>query len=107
MNRRQKSQPEIVSYESLVKFFFETHDFTQTDGQGPDIGTQYLSVIFYADQKQKEIAEEYIHKLTIMGYKVATRLLPVSTFWPAENYHQDYYENKGTTPYCHKYHKIF
>ena len=99
--------PEIVSYESLVKFFFETHDFTQTDGQGPDIGTQYLSVIFYADQKQKEIAEEYIHKLTIMGYKVATRLLPVSTFWPAENYHQDYYENKGTTPYCHKYHKIF
>lgn len=99
--------PEIVSYESLVKFFFETHDFTQTDGQGPDIGTQYLSVIFYADQKQKEIAEEYIHKLTIMGYKVATRLLPVSTFWPAENCHQDYYENKGTTPYCHKYHKIF
>ena len=99
--------PEIVSYESLVKFFFETHDFTQTDGQGPDIGTQYLSVIFYADQKQKEIAEEYIHKLTIMGYKVATRLLPVSAFWPAENYHQDYYENKGTTPYCHKYHKIF
>lgn len=99
--------PDIINYESLVKFFFEIHDFTQTDGQGPDIGPQYLSVIFYADPKQKTIAEKYINQLITMGYKVATQLRPLSTFWPAEDYHQDYYEHKGTTPYCHKYHKIF
>lgn len=96
-----------TSYEDLVKLFFETHDFTQTNGQGPDIGPQYLSCIFYADNNEKEIAEKYIKKLTDKGYKVATMLKPVSTFWKAEDYHQQYYEHKGTTPYCHVYRKIF
>lgn len=99
--------PEEISYEELVKYFFETHDFTQTDGQGPDIGPQYLSVIFYSTPEQKEIAEKYIQILEDKGYKVATTLRPASTFWKAEDYHQQYYEHKGTTPYCHIYKKIF
>lgn len=96
-----------TSYEDLVRLFFETHDFTQTNGQGPDIGPQYLSCIFYNDDNEKQIAEKYIHILSDKGYKVATMLKPVSTFWKAEDYHQQYYEHKGTTPYCHVYRKIF
>ncbi len=96
-----------TSYEELVKLFFETHDFTQTNGQGPDIGSQYLSAIFYANEEQKAIAEKYIRILTEKGYKVATSLRPAEPFWPAEDYHQDYYDHKGTTPYCHIYRKIF
>lgn len=96
-----------TSYEDLVKLFFETHDFTQTNGQGPDIGPQYLSCIFYADNSEKEIAEKYIKILENKGYKVATMLKPLSTFWKAEDYHQQYYEHKGTSPYCHVYKKIF
>lgn len=96
-----------TSYEDLVKLFFETHDFTQTNGQGPDIGPQYLSCIFYSDDKEKEVAEKYIKILEGKGYKVATMLKPVSTFWKAENYHQQYYEHKGTKPYCHVYKEIF
>ncbi len=96
-----------ASYEDLVKLFFETHDFTQTNGQGPDIGPQYLSCIFYSDAEQKAIAEKYIKILENKGYKVATKLKPASTFWKAEDYHQQYYEHKGSTPYCHIYKKIF
>lgn len=96
-----------TSYEGLVKLFFETHDFTQTNGQGPDIGPQYLSCIFYADDKEKAIAKKYIGILEGKGYKVATMLKPASTFWKAEDYHQQYYEHKGSTPYCHVYKKIF
>ena len=99
--------PQQTSYEELVKLFFETHDFTQTNGQGPDIGPQYLSAIFYANEEQKAIAEKYIRILTEKGYKVATALRPAQPFWPAEDYHQDYYDHKGTTPYCHIYRKIF
>lgn len=99
--------PLETTYEEMVKLFFETHDFTQTNGQGPDIGPQYRSCIFYSTPQEKEIAEKYISILTEKGYKVATMLKPVSTFWKAENYHQQYYEYKGTKPYCHKYQKIF
>lgn len=99
--------PAETTYEEMVKLFFETHDFTQTNGQGPDIGSQYLSCIFYSTPQEKEIAEKYIGILTAKGYKVATMLKPVSTFWKAENYHQQYYAYKGTKPYCHKYTKIF
>ena len=97
----------ITSYEEMVKLFFETHDFTQPDGQGPDIGPQYLSAIFYSNPTEKTIAEKYINILTQKGYKVATMLKPASTFWQAENYHQQYYEHKGAKPYCHKYTPIF
>lgn len=96
-----------TTYEDLVKLFFETHDFTQTNGQGPDIGPQYLSCIFYSNDEEKAIAEKYINILKLKGYKVATMIKPSSTFWKAEGYHQQYYEVKGDRPYCHKYTKIF
>ena len=96
-----------TSYEALAKLFFETHDFTQTNGQGPDIGSQYLSRIFYGNEEQKSIAEKLVSILATKGYKVATKLLPSERFWRAENYHQQYYEHKGTKPYCHTYRKIF
>lgn len=99
--------PKITSYEEMLKLFFETHDFTQTDGQGPDIGPQYRSCIFYSSQEEKQVAEKYINILIKMGYDVATILKPTSVFWEAEDYHQEYYKHKGGRPYCHNYKKIF
>jgi len=99
--------PEITSYEDLLKLYFETHDFTQVNGQGPDIGPQYRSEIFYYDDEQKNTAERLIEILTGMGYEVATRLSRLSEFYPAEEYHQDYYEKNGKSPYCHVYRRIF
>lgn len=96
-----------TTYDDLVKLFFETHDFTQVGGQGPDIGDQYRSVIFYTSEEQKRIAEKYIGILTEKGYKVATKLQPAPKFWNAEDYHQEYYDKKNGTPYCHIYRKIF
>jgi peptide methionine sulfoxide reductase MsrA len=75
--------------------------------QGPDIGEQYRSEIFYLDEKQKETAQKLIDVLKVKGYKVATRLTKASTFWNAEDYHQDYYTKKNGTPYCHIYTKRF
>ncbi len=99
--------PKKISYEDLCKLYFETHDFTQVNRQGPDIGEQYRSEIFYLNETQKETAEKLIRILTKKGYKVATKLTPATKFWKGEDYHQDYYEKKGGTPYCHIYKKIF
>jgi peptide methionine sulfoxide reductase msrA/msrB len=99
--------PSRITYEQLAKLFFETHDFTQLNRQGPDIGTQYRSVVFYLDEKQKEIAAELIGVLRGKGHDVKTTIEPAKTFWPGEEYHQDYYEKTGKTPYCHIYRKIF
>ncbi len=99
--------PEVISYEQLTKIFFETHDPEQENGQGPDIGPQYRSAIFVANDEEKEVAEKVIAILEAKGYNIATTVLPAATFWPAELYHQDYYNNKGGTPYCHKYTKRF
>ena len=96
-----------TDFEALVKLFFETHDFSQTDGQGPDIGPQYRSVLFYLTQEQKEVAQKYVSILKEKGYEVATELRPASQFWKAEGYHQHYYAHKGALPYCHTYRKIF
>ncbi len=93
----------ITNYETMAKLFFDIHDPTQTDGQGPDIGQQYMSVVFYADSNQKQIAEKLIALLEVKGYRIATRLLPATTFWQAEEYHEHHYDREGTTPYCHKY----
>jgi peptide methionine sulfoxide reductase msrA/msrB len=93
--------PDKVDYETLTKLFFETHDPTQIGGQGPDIGDQYRSVVFYLDEEQKETTEKLIGVLRQLGYDVATTVEPASTFWPAEDYHQHYYDATGKTPYCH------
>ena len=96
-----------VDFKTLAKLFFEIHDPGQENGQGPDIGSQYASAIFYNDDKEKDISEKLIEQLKDKGYAVATRLLPLQTFWPAEDYHQDYYEKSGKQPYCHRYEKKF
>lgn len=99
--------PQKISYEELTKYFFEIHDPTQTNGQGPDSGQQYLSVIFYYNVVQKNIASQLISQLNNLGLSIATQLLPVTTFWRAEAYHQDYYTKTGKQPYCHHYVKRF
>lgn len=96
-----------ISYEDLAKIFFETHDSTQIGGQGPDIGTQYKSVIFYLDKIQKETAERLIEILRKKGIDVATELRPAKDFFVAEQYHQNYYQKSGGSPYCHFYRKLF
>jgi len=93
--------PRIVDYETLARTFFEIHDPTQKNGQGPDIGKQYRSAVFYMDEEQQASTEKLISQLKTKGYKIATRLLPAAEFYPAEDYHQDYYARKGTLPYCH------
>lgn len=99
--------PTKIDYETLAKRFFEIHDPTQQDGQGPDLGPQYRSEIFYLDSGQKAVAERLIRQLEAKGYRIATRVTPATVFWPAETYHQDYYRRKGTEPYCHAYTKRF
>lgn len=93
--------PEEVSYSDLCKLFFEIHDPAQTDGQGPDKGSQYRSAVFYKDEEQLAITNELIGILREKGYEVNTLVKPATRFWIAEGYHQNYYENTGGSPYCH------
>ena len=96
-----------TTYEALAKIFFEIHDPTQLNRQGPDRGEQYRSEIFYANPQQKEVADKLIERLKTKGYPVVTLVSPATTFWPAEDYHQNYYNRKGSLPYCHGYTKRF
>ena len=93
--------PAIISYHDLVKHFFEIHDPEQPDGQGPDIGSQYLSAVFVASETEAEEVADLIRELEGNGYRVATQILKKAPFYVAEEGHQDYYERKGTEPYCH------
>lgn len=97
----------LISYKELTKFFLEIHDPTQSNRQGPDIGTQYRSEIFYVNDTQKKEAQELLDILRNKGYKVATGVTKASQFYKAEKYHQDYYDRKGSQPYCHSYVKRF
>lgn len=99
--------PSVISYETLAKAFFEIHDPTQMDGQGPDIGEQYLSAVFVSDQNERSIIENLIGLLEKKGFKVATKILQKDNFYEAEAYHQDYYQKKNKTPYCHRRVKRF
>jgi len=99
--------PTKTTYEALAKLFFETHDPTQVDRQGPDIGGQYRSAIFYVDVEQKQTAEKLVKVLEGKGLRVATQVVPAGKFWPAEDDHQDYYQKTGGRPSCHVYHKRF
>jgi methionine-S-sulfoxide reductase len=100
-------EPNKVNYETLVRYFFEIHDFTQENGQGPDIGEQYRSEIFYLDEEQKRIAEKVKKELLDRNLKVVTKITKATEFYKAEDYHQHYYENTGKKPYCHFRRKIF
>ncbi len=96
-----------VDYETLARLFFEIHDPTQKNGQGPDIGAQYHSIIFYTNEEEKKILEKLIALLRAKGFDVATKLKAATAFYKAEDYHQDYYMHKGKQPYCHGYVKRF
>lgn len=99
--------PKATSYEELVKFFLEIHDPTQKNRQGPDIGNQYRSAIFYFSEEQKKIALEAIKMLEEKGLQIATQVVPASVFYKAEEYHQNYYAKTGSEPYCHRRVKRF
>ena len=95
--------PKVISYERLARQFFEIHDPTQVNRQGPDIGTHYRSAVFVTDSEQEQTTLRLIGELKRLGFKVATQVEPAEVFWPAEDYHQDYYKKTGKAPYCHSY----
>jgi peptide methionine sulfoxide reductase msrA/msrB len=99
--------PQKTTYEELAKLFFEIHDPTQLNRQGPDIGDQYRSAVFFTTVSQAETIRRLISLLEDKGYDVVTALLPADDFFPAEEYHQNYYQKKGGNPYCHIYQKRF
>ncbi len=99
--------PEKTSYDKLLRLFLEIHDPTQVGGQGPDLGDQYRSEIFYMNDEQKKVADTNIGILKSKGLKVATAVTKASEFYEAEDYHQDYYFRNGKVPYCHAYTKRF
>lgn len=99
--------PSVTDYKTLTKLFFEIHDPTQKDRQGPDVGPQYRSAIFYLTEKQKRVATELLETLRGRGINAITEILPAGPFYPAEEYHQDYYEKTGKAPYCHRRVKRF
>ena len=99
--------PKKTNFEKLAKLFFETHDPGELNRQGPDIGEQYRSEIFYTSEEQKKIAEELIKRLKKRGVNVVTKVTKAGQFWDAEDYHQDYYKQRGGKPYCHTYRKKF
>ncbi len=96
-----------VSYKQLAKTFFEIHDPTQENGQGPDIGAQYLSAIFVNNDRERETINELIKELKSKGYDVVTMVKDADEFYQADESHQNYYNKKGSLPYCHGYVKRF
>jgi peptide methionine sulfoxide reductase msrA/msrB len=99
--------PTKTTYEEVTRLFFEIHDPTEWNHQGPDWGEQYRSAVFYLNDEQKKTTEKLISLLKEKGYKVVTEVRKAGKFWPAEGYHQDYYEKNGHQPYCHGYTKRF
>ncbi len=95
--------PTVISFEELLKVFWEVHDPTTLNRQGNDIGTQYRSVIFFHNKQQEDLAREYKDRVDKSGAwdnPIVTAIEPYSTFYEAENYHQDYYINNMRQPYC-------
>jgi peptide-methionine (S)-S-oxide reductase len=95
--------PKVVSFDELLEVFWQTHDPTTLNQQGNDVGTQYRSVIFYHSDQQKALAEKYKKKLTdekVFDSPIVTEISPFTTFYVAEDYHQNYFNQNGTQPYC-------
>jgi len=99
--------PSKTDFETICKVFFEIHNPGQLNRQGPDIGEQYKSAIFYFNEDQKNISLKLIEDLKSRDYSVVTELIKTSKFWPAESNHQDYYDRNGNKPYCHFYKRKF
>jgi peptide-methionine (S)-S-oxide reductase len=95
--------PAVIPFQKLLEVFFATHDPTTLNRQGADVGTQYRSGVFFHDEEQRRIALEVIQALDrsrVFGAKIITEVTPASTFYRAEDYHQDYYANNPFQPYC-------
>jgi len=95
--------PEIIAYKELLEIFWKMHDPTTLNRQGADVGTQYRSVIFYHTDEQKKTAETYKKKLdeaNILKKPIVTEITPFASFYKADDYHQEYYENNKFQPYC-------
>ena len=99
--------PRATTFEALARLFFEIHDPTQRDGQGPDLGDQYRSAVFYTGDAQRRTAEKLVAELRKKGFDVVTQIVPAAAFWSAEDYHQHYYDKNGHAPYCHRRVKRF
>ncbi len=96
--------PDVIAYSDLVGMFFKSHDPTTLNRQGNDAGTQYRSVIFYHSDEQKQTAEKWIKELDaakIFPSRIVTQVAPAVTFYPAEQYHQNYYQSNSGQSYCH------
>jgi peptide-methionine (S)-S-oxide reductase len=94
----------VISFDELLEVFFQSHDPTTLNRQGNDVGTQYRSAIFYHDEEQKKKAEHYKAELDRNGAydkPIVTEIVPFKTFYPAEDYHQNYYNTNGSQPYCY------
>jgi len=92
-----------LSYEDMLQAFWKSHDPTQLNRQGNDVGTQYRSVIFYHNEEQRKLAEEYKKKLNdekVYDHPVVTEISPYTVFYKAEDYHQNYFNENGDQPYC-------
>lgn len=95
--------PKVISLEQLLEIFWATHDPTTLNRQGADVGPQYRSAIFYLDEKQKQISSDLkaeINAKNVFSSPIVTEITPFTNFYPAENYHQDYYNLNGMQPYC-------
>lgn len=95
--------PAVIQYKEILQVFFTIHDPTTLNRQGNDIGTQYRSVIFYHDEMQKSIANQVIAEIQAKGVwssPIVTEVEPLDNFYPAEDYHQEYYANNANQPYC-------
>ena len=110
--------PSVITFDELLQAFWQSHDPTTLNRQGNDVGPQYRSVIFYHDAEQKKKAEEYkadLDKSKAFDNPIVTEISPFTKFYVAENYHQDYYNNNGSQPYCYyvirpkleKFNKVF
>ena len=110
--------PSKITFDELLEAFWQSHDPTTLNRQGNDVGPQYRSVIFYHNAEQKEKAEKYkaeLDKSKAFDHPIVSEITPFSNFYVAENYHQDYYNNNGSQPYCYyvirpkleKFHKVF
>lgn len=113
-----KFDPSMISFEEILDVFWKVHDPTTLNRQGPDVGTQYRSIILYQNQKQKDIAEKSRQELDKSGFypdPVVTEIVPLTEFYKAEAYHVNYYRNNPNQPYCtymikpklEKFEKIF